>query len=123
MAISLKEENSLKKNYVLDTNILIHNPLNNTYRTAPIFDSGYSLLVGNEPYKHTGEISNRLESVTVKPFSSNFEMQANCFTIFMLSYQIALPLCKSVLQVQLEKYKSVYDIKELDETENYDKIL
>lgn len=96
---------------------VIYNSESNKYTVAPIFDNGFSLLVGNEPYKHNGSIKDRIKNVTGKPFVSNLEIQANCFSVpFNINYKklynqlflIEPSLQKDALMFQLEKYQNVF---------------
>lgn len=95
---------------------LIYDNNKDTYRVAPIFDNGYSLIVGNEPFKHNGELCNRLLSVSGKPFSGNLETQAKYFDIpFQIDYSslyndlknVNDSLQKEALLFQLDKYQEI----------------
>lgn len=89
------------------------------YKVAPIFDNGFSLLVGNEPVKLIGTIEDRLNSVAGKPFTSNLETQARYFKVpFCIKYSklykqlstIKSSIQKDALMFQLEKYQNVFQI-------------
>lgn len=110
---------------------LIYNTSDNKYRFAPIFDNGYSLLVGDEPFKHIGNMNMRLKSVSGKPFSSNLEMQAKQFVNYIqIDYESLYAsledypesLQKSALLCSLELYKHEFNAKEtVYISENYEK--
>ena len=105
---------------------IIYNSSFDTYKTAPIFDNGFSMLVGNEPYKQIGSIADRLKSVPGKPFVGNLEVQARYFEApFKIDYEkfdllIAEKensLQKDVIKYQVEKYKDIFRLYN-----SYDKI-
>ena len=96
---------------------VIYNSESDKYTVTPIFDNGFSLLVGSEPYKHNGSMKDRIKNVTGRPFVSNLEIQANCFSVpFRINYKklynqllsIGPSLQKDALMFQLEKYQNVF---------------
>ena len=59
---------------------LICNTDTNTYRFAPIFDNGNSLLSNFAEFPFDVSIDENIESVIGKPFAANLEYQAHCFS-------------------------------------------
>lgn len=77
-AITLNEDRHLN-------NInLVYNSKVNTFRLAPIFDNGLSLLSDTHCYLMKGNTFKYMESVKSKPFSVNFSKQLSYFNTDLL---------------------------------------
>ncbi len=59
---------------------VIYNTNTNSYRTAPVFDNGSSLLSNFTEFPFDCSIDENIERAIGKPFSANLEYQAHCFS-------------------------------------------
>lgn len=82
---------------------------NGKFKTAPIFDNGKSLFVGNYSYKNTLSIEENIKRACAKPFSG--------------SYQEQLKYLQSNITLKFNFEKILSELKNLDQKSFYKKIL
>lgn len=93
-----------------------------SYRPAPIFDNGYSLLCDYNryyPFLTTDELIERADTAAAYPFCGNFELQALAAGFRMkIDYnglysaleEITDCREKNILRYQMERYKNIFGI-------------
>lgn len=91
------------------------------YRTAPVFDNGYSLLCDYNryyPFLTMDELIEKIDTATAYPFSGSFEMQAltagfglkiDYSEVFSCFKDITDCREKNILIYQLNRYKKIFN--------------
>lgn len=88
-----------------------------SYREAPIFDNGKSLLVGNQSVSWRLSLAENVKRTIARPFSGSFQKNMELFGIgFHLHIKNCIaeisryPACREreILLFQLEKYQSLF---------------
>lgn len=96
---------------------VICNADTNTYRLAPIFDNGNSMLSNFTEFPFDIPVEEHIERVIGKPFAANLEYQAHCFGYGLkIDYDKLDKLlseekdsrCLEVLCKQLDRYEKLY---------------
>ena len=101
---------------------VISNANENSYRLAPVFDNGSSLLSNFTEFPLDVSIDDNIEKAIGKPFSANLEYQAHCFGYGLkIDYSKLEAVlenenenrCLEVLRKQLRRYKERFKTEEI----------
>lgn len=96
---------------------VICNTKTDTYRFAPVFDNGNSLLSNYTEFPFDISLEENIEHVIGKPFAANLEYQAHCFGYGLkIDYDklenrlLAEPdsRCLEVLRLQMKRYEKTF---------------
>lgn len=96
---------------------VICNADDNSYRLAPVFDNGNSMLSNFTEFPFDVSVKENIENVIGKPFAANLEYQAHCFGYGLkINYEKLDKLlseekdsrCLEVLRKQLNKYEKIF---------------
>lgn len=87
---------------------LIRNSIDKTFRIAPVFDNGLSLLSDLNEYKIHIDIYKNMDSVKGKPFSNSLEEQCEC-SEKLYGTVLNFKFNKKVVDKELKKYEQYYN--------------